>query len=438
MAAHDALTGLPNRSKLAGILTASCSRTRRQGGRLAVLFIDLDNFKHVNDSLGHTAGDLLLKMVAGRLRSCLGALDTVARLSGDEFAVLAIDRSQGRCFERFADLIIEAIEAPFEIEGDPILIGTSIGVAHLDDQETSADQLMVHADLALYEAKNAGRGQYRIFRPPMLQRVRARSELNTALRHALKKGEFELYFQPIVSLESFRPTAIECLLRWHDPHHGLRSPRDFLMSIERSNLILAVSDWVMQSAAEHAASWHRQGYLLPPVAVNLPTVMLETDHAIDRIAAHLAAAGRRPGDWIIEVTEGAFAAGPRASDTLGALRDLGAKIAIDDFGTGYSSMARLGALPVDQLKIDQSFLRQLGSTRRVRAVLEAMNALAASFDLETVIEGVETAEQLQILRSFGRCSAQGYLFARPMPADAMVDWFVDWEQQTHHAAAYCG
>ena len=326
--------------------------------------------------------------------------------------------------------IIEAIEAPFEIDANTISIGTSIGMAILRDHATDVGQLMIQADLALHEAKDAGRGQCRKFRPPMMHRARAKHNLNAALQQAIRNDEFELYFQPIVSLENSRPTAIECLLRWHDPTYGLRSPRDFIASIEGSSLALAVSDWVLQSAAKHVASWKSQDLQLPPVAVNMPTVMLEIENSVERISAHFAETGLRPSDWIIEVTEGAFADRSKAIDTLRALRAQGASVAIDDFGTGYSSMARLGALPVDQLKIDQSFLREFGSTHRVRAVLHAMYALAASFDLETVIEGVETPEHLGTLRTLGRCSAQGYLFAKPMPADAIVDWFHEQDRQS--------
>jgi diguanylate cyclase (GGDEF)-like protein len=423
MATHDALTDVPNRTMLADVLRAERNIVAHEGGHLAILFIDLDNFKHVNDSLGHAAGDQLLKQVAARLKGCIRRSDVVARLGGDEFAVLATDCDDLERFDCMADRIIEAIEAPFEIDGNTISIGASIGMAILQDDETEVGQLMIQADLALHEAKDAGRAQCRKFHAPMMERARAKHNLNAALRQAIENGEFELYFQPIVSLESFRPTAIECLLRWHDPTYGLRSPRDFIASIEGSSLTLAVSDWVMQSAARHAVSWKSQDLQLPPVAVNMPTVMLEIENAVERITTHFTETGLKPSDWIIEVTEGAFADGPKAIDTLKALRERGARVAIDDFGTGYSSMARLGALPVDQLKIDQSFLREFGSIHRVHAVLRALNALAASFDLETVIEGVETSEHLGTLRTLGRCSAQGYLFAKPMPADAIVEWF---------------
>ncbi|MGI9494078.1 MAG: putative bifunctional diguanylate cyclase/phosphodiesterase, partial [Geminicoccaceae bacterium] len=375
MATHDALTDVPNRTMLADVLRSERNIVAHEGGHLAVLFVDLDNFKHVNDSLGHAAGDQLLKQVAARLKGCIRRSDVVARLGGDEFAVLATDCDDIERFDCMADRIIESIEAPFEIDGDTISIGASIGMAILQDHATDVGQLMIQADLALHEAKDAGRGQCRKFRAPMMERARAKHNLNAALRQAIENDEFELYFQPIVSLENFRPTAIECLLRWHDPTCGLRSPRDFIASIEGSSLALAVSDWVMQSAARHAVSWRSQDLQLPPLAVNMPTVMLEIEYAVERIATHFTETGLKPSDWIIEVTEGAFADGPKAIDTLKALRELGAKVAIDDFGTGYSSMARLGALPVDQLKIDQSFLREFGSIHRVHAVLRALNAL---------------------------------------------------------------
>lgn len=429
MATHDALTDLPNRSMLAEILQTKRAMIAREGCHLGVLFIDLDNFKHVNDGLGHAAGDQLLKQVAARLKGCIRASDMVARIGGDEFAVLAIDADDPTRFEQLASSIVAAVEQPFEIDDDTALIGTSIGMALLNHGETDVEQLMIRADLALREAKNAGRAQWRNFRPPMMQRAMARNDLQAALRQAVDHGEFELYFQPIVEMETFRPTSIEALLRWHHPEHGLTSACDFIASIEGSNLALAISDWVMRSAAKQVASWRQRGVHLPPIAINLPTVMSEVENAAERIAAGLTAAGSKPGDWIIEVTEGAFADGPKAIKTLEALRRMGMRVAIDDFGTGYSSMARLGALPVDQLKIDQSFLHQLGSTRRAHAVMRAMIALAASFELEAVVEGVETSDHLGMIRTFGRCSAQGYLFARPMPAQAMADWHRDWRRQ---------
>ncbi|MGI9435155.1 MAG: putative bifunctional diguanylate cyclase/phosphodiesterase [Geminicoccaceae bacterium] len=431
IAMHDALTDLPNRTMLGEHLHRECGRIRRDGGQVAMLIMDLDNFKDVNDSLGHAAGDQLLQQLSRRLLECCNKnSEFLARMGGDEFAVIATSPSSSSSFDALGDRIHAAIQEPYRIGGQDKKITASIGIATFPTDDDDVDHLSVFADLALYEAKKSGGGVSSRYVAEMQRQALARIKIDHALQQALDSEQFCLYFQPIVTLDRFDIKSLEVLIRWRHSDGELRLPKDFIPAAKCNNLIIPMTDWVIETAANLLRKWRTQGRAPPPIAVNLPTSHLEMTACLQRISRSINAGNGRADDWIIEVTEDAMANDSKAIVTLSGLRELGVKIAIDDFGTGYSSMARLGALPVDQLKIDRSFIVEFGKGERARSVLKAMTTLATSFDLETVIEGIETADDMAMVRDLGFDTAQGFLFAKPMPAELVVDWLAQWRQRS--------
>ncbi|HMR31271.1 MAG TPA: EAL domain-containing protein [Amaricoccus sp.] len=421
LAHQDPLTGLPNRLLFRRMLAKQREHVARKGGYLAVMLLDLDHFKTVNDTLGHLAGDEMLIEVARRLQQAVRRSDHVARLGGDEFAVLSSTTYRPEDFKLLAQRLVQTMAEPCRAGGTEIQPGVSIGITVFPDDASDPDGLLENADFALYAAKEDGRGRWRMFDPSLQQQARAYRELGHDLRRAIERREFELHYQPIVDIETLRAVEIEALLRWNDPVRGLLSPADFLPYLERSRLLSAVTDWVVEAGLEQSVRWgHRV-----PLAVNLPAVVLESDRAIERLTAMLSQAALPRGGLTVEIPESALT-GAQAVASLEALRRLGVRVAIDDFGSGYSSIGRLCSLPIDQIKLGRGFLADASAGSRGRAILQAMVALAGALEVTVVVEGVERREQLALLRDVGCGRAQGFLFARPMPIDRIIEWLGGW------------
>ncbi len=415
MARHDALTDLPNRTLFRERMEQALRRVGR-GEQIAVLCLDLDNFKDVNDSLGHPVGDELLKAVAQRLGACVRETDTLARLGGDEFAVVQVaasEHEQPAASGALASRIVHCLTAPYEIHGHSLIIGTSIGVALAPADGSDPDQLLKNADLALYRAKQDGRGTYRFFEVAMDARAQARRLLERDLRTAIARGEFELHYQPIQDVGSREVIAFEALVRWNHPLRGMIMPDDFIPLAEQTGLIVPLGDWVLNAACAEAASWSRP----VRIAVNVSAVQFRNRQILGSVDAALAASGLAADRLELEITESLLLQDAEATlATLHALRQRGVRISMDDFGTGYSSLSYLRSFPFDKIKIDRSFIRELATRDDAMAIVRAITAMGRSLGISTTAEGVETKEQLAMLQSEGCTEAQGYLFSPPRPA----------------------
>src|SRR4051812_43418622 len=420
LAMHDPLTGLPNRRTLREVLARELAQAARGWSGPALLLVDLDEFKRVSDPLGHAAGDELLVEVARRLLGCVRAGDVVARLGGDEFAIVAAGAGGTAGLTTMAERLGASLEAPVALRGVEVRAGASVGIAPDSAGVADPDELLARADLALYAAKEAGRSTWRFFRPTMRERARDDAALELDLRRAVERGELVLHYQPIVDAVSLEARSAEALIRWRHPERGLVPPGGFLPTAERNRMIVPLTYWVLDEALSQAAAWRAEGPGPLPVAVNVAIPALEADGLVRHVERRLAAHSLPPEALVVEVTEGAMADGRQAMATLAALRRLGVRVAIDDFGAGYSSLARLRDLPLDVLKIDRAFLAARGL--KGEAILRAVVELGRSLGLPTVAEGVETAEQLGLLRRVGAGLAQGYLIARPMPAAELAAW----------------
>jgi diguanylate cyclase (GGDEF)-like protein len=417
MAHYDALTDLPNRIRFRERLDHALAFTRR-GRMLALLCLDLDQFKAVNDTLGHPVGDALLQAVAQRLSERIQDTDTVARLGGDEFAIIqtAIERPSDAT--HFAARLIEALETPFEVSGYQIIIGTSIGIAFAPQDGQDPDMLLKNADLALYRAKLDGRGIYRLFQLEMDAEMQARRILEFDLRQALRGGQLELFYQPLVELEARAVVGFEALLRWRHPEKGLVAPTQFIPLAEEIGAIIPIGEWVMQEACATAASWPNE----LKVSVNLSPVQFKSRNLVRMVAAALHDSGLAPERLELEITETVMLQDTDTTlATLHELRALGTRIAMDDFGTGYSSLSYLRRFPFDRIKIDQSFIRELGKQRDCGAIVRAVITLSRELGMATTAEGVETSDQLRALALAGCSDIQGYLFSRPVPGSAILD-----------------
>jgi diguanylate cyclase (GGDEF)-like protein len=413
MARHDGLTGLANRAVLLEKMEEALARLRRHGNRFTVFMLDLDLFKTVNDSLGHPVGDELLKVVAGRLSACIRETDTVARLGGDEFAILATaDGDQREAAIATANRLLGAVAAPCDLDGHHVNIGTSVGIALAPEHGTDVDQLVKNADLALYKAKSEGRDAYRIFEDAMGVEVRMRRAHQIDLRNALSNDEFELYYQPIVDIQTRQMASIEALIRWHHPQRGMIPPADFIPLAEESGLINQIGEWVLRKACSDALHW-------PPhikVSVNLSAVQFRKIGPIDSFCQTLRESGLPPERLELEITESVLLQGSAENvETLHRLRLMGISIVLDDFGTGYSSLSYLRMFPFDKIKIDRSFVHELAKNADCAAIVSAVAGLGRSLRIDTVAEGVETEDQLLLVHAAGCTHAQGYLFGRPCP-----------------------
>ncbi|MGY4623107.1 bifunctional diguanylate cyclase/phosphodiesterase [Bradyrhizobium sp. USDA 4486] len=412
MARHDALTSLPNRVLFHEQLEQGLRRTK-SGDQLAVLCLDLDHFKDINDSLGHPIGDALLKEVGRRLKATVGENDTVARLGGDEFAVVQIGRSEETAARSLAGRLVEVISAPYEIDDHQIVIGVSIGISLSPQDSDNPDELLKNADLALYRAKADGRGTYRFFETGMDARAQARRLLEMDLRAALQRDEFEVHYQPIRDVASDRVVVFEALLRWNHPQRGLISPVNFIPLAEETGLIVQLGEFVLRGACADAAAWPAD----IDVAVNLSPVQFKNPNLIASVTAALAASGLSARRLELEITESVLLQNSEATlTTLHELRAMGVRISLDDFGTGYSSLSYLRSFPFDKIKIDRSFVSELATRQDSMAIIRAVTGLGRSLGIVTTAEGVENDAQLELLRREGCTQAQGYLFSKPRPA----------------------
>jgi len=417
MAHHDALTGLPNRVLFHQRLDEAVARARG-GEPFALLFLDLDHFKAVNDTLGHPVGDALLRRVRDRLIAQVRDTDTVARLGGDEFAIVLAGADAPELVATLAARIIKVVSAPYELDGNQVTIGTSIGIAIAPQDGEDPDQLLKNADLALYLAKADGRGRFRFFEPAMNVKMQTRRALELDLRKALADGAFEVFYQPLVTLGTRAVGGFEALLRWNHPERGLVSPAAFIPIAEEIGLIVPLGDWVLRQACCDAASWpggQRVAVNLSPVQFGSPTLAAD-------VAAALAASGLDPARLELEITETAMLEhNDGILEVLRRLRGFGVGIAMDDFGTGYSSLSYLRRFPFTKVKIDRTFIGGLGTDDDCTAIVAAMINLCAALGLTTTAEGVETAEQLRQLTAMNCTEAQGYLFSQPRPAGDVAE-----------------
>lgn len=421
LATHDLLTGLPNRALFGDRLRQALSLTRRDRVPMAVLCLDLDRFKEVNDTLGHAAGDALLKQVAARVMDKLRDSDTLARLGGDEFAIILPRGRQPETAEGLARRVIEALSEPVDLNGTSVTIGVSIGIAVVDQTSTIDPASLMHdADLALYQAKDGGRGNYRFFAPEMNRRLRERRALEADLRVALAQGGFYLAYQPQVELQTGAITGAEALLRWRCAQRGEVGPGEFIPLAEDTGLIVPIGAWVLQEACAQAANWPEE----TTVAVNVSPVQFRQAGLYESIAGALQKTGLAPHRLEIEITEGVLMSDTEDTlATLARLRALGVKIAMDDFGTGYSSLGYLRQFAFDKVKIDRSFVSHLGNDSSVEAIVQAVIGMGDALGVRTIAEGVETQEQARILHGRGCQSGQGYLYGKPMAPDALQALF---------------
>jgi diguanylate cyclase (GGDEF)-like protein len=419
MARHDALTDLPNRVLLREQLEHELKRVKR-GEIVAMLCLDLDHFKSVNDTLGHPVGDELLKLVADRLRGCTREPDTIARLGGDEFAIIMTQLRQPSDAAVLARRIRASINKPYQVDGHQIVSDISIGISIAPIDGTEPDQLLKNADMALYGAKGDGRGTYRFFEAEMDKRMKERRDLEMDLRQALANGEFELHYQPLVNLQTNEITAFEALLRWHHPTRGLISPADFVPIAEETGLIVSIGEWVLRMACKETANWPDH----VKVAVNLSPAQLKSKGLVSILKNALADCGMAAERLQLEITETMLMQNTFATlATLHELRKLGVQIAMDDFGTGYSSLSYLRSFPFDKIKIDRSFIQDLANGAEPRAIVHAVAGLAKCLNMISTAEGVETQQQLDTLQAVGCTEMQGYLFSRARPADEIMQLF---------------
>lgn len=420
MAHHDPLTDLPNRTLLADRLSQAIHRAERNGLSVAVLFIDLDRFKNVNDTLGHPSGDLLLQEVARRLQHLLRQEDTVARLGGDEFIVVVEDVERPDFAESIASKIIETIARPFTIHGEELFIGASIGISLYPADDSSPANLIQFADTAMYRAKEVGRNTYQFYTQELTDSVVERLAMESSLRRAIENDQLELCFQPQVELQSGKIIGAEALLRWHHPELGRVSPEKFIPLAEEAGLILPIGEWVLRHACIQAAEWCRDFPGFRRVAVNLSIAQLERSDFVDTVSTVLAESGLSAERLELEITEGMLMQSPDISQmVLCRLRDLGLELAIDDFGTGYSSLSYLKRFPIQSLKIDRSFIMDIPQDPNDEAITRAVIALGKSLQLQIVAEGVETEEQVEFLRREGCQLAQGYFYRHAISAEEM-------------------
>jgi diguanylate cyclase (GGDEF)-like protein/PAS domain S-box-containing protein len=423
LAYYDALTGLPNRTLLADRTAKAIATAQRSGSQVALLFMDLDGFKHVNDSLGHLVGDTLLRLVGERLGEQTRRSDTLARFGGDEFVLLLTDVEGPESIAIAAQRCLDALASPFKLENHDIDITTSIGISVYPDDGDGLEALVKNADTAMYQAKESGRNQYRFFEAAMNARVTSRATLGNELRRALERGELLLHYQPQAEIATGEIVGVEALVRWQHPQLGFISPVDFIPVAEEIGLIGRLGDWVLNEACRQAVAWQQAGLPHIPVAVNLSALQLRSPDFLDSVRRALQSAGL-DAHWLeLELTESVLMHQVESvMQTLHGLSDLGIRIAIDDFGTGYSSLAYLRRLAIDKLKIDRSFIRDLSIDPEDSLIVATIIRMAHSLRLKVIAEGVEGSEQLATLRAQGCDEIQGYHLSRPLPADALAEF----------------
>jgi diguanylate cyclase (GGDEF)-like protein len=414
LAYHDSLTGLGNRLLFKEQLEEALNDVLITPHPLAVLFLDLDGFKAINDTLGHSIGDMLLKSVAGRLNDILPRTDRIARLGGDEFAILQISAPQPTSSVALAKKIIEVVSLPYSIEGHDVTVGASVGIALGHAGNINTANFMKSADLAMYAAKYDGRGTYRMFDPEMDAIVQVRRALERDMRTALAQDGFKLFYQPLVNLQTKKVTAFEALMRWNHPERGMVPPSEFIPVAEEIGLIVQLGEWALRQACGDAMGW--PDYI--SVSVNLSPLQFAKGSLVATVMNALASSGLPASRLELEITESVLLEkSERNIGILNQLRDLGVRISMDDFGTGYSSIGYLRSFQFDKIKIDQSFVRDLLVDKGSLAIVRAIAGLGVSFGMTTTAEGVETEEQMRCLNLEGCIEVQGYLYSKPVPAD---------------------
>jgi diguanylate cyclase (GGDEF)-like protein/PAS domain S-box-containing protein len=420
LAHHDALTGLPNRTLLADRLGVAIAHARRNRGKVGVLMLDLDHFKTINDSLGHHIGDELLEAVASRLRACLRQCDTAARLGGDEFVIALSDVKTSQDAETVAEKVLQAIQEPFQIEGRNLHVGTSIGISIFPGDGEDAGALLQAADTAMYSAKGEGRGGYRVYSRELSTAAQRWHTLSNDVHGALARGEFSIHYQPQIAVDSGRVRGFEALLRWHHPTAGLVSPALFIPLLEERGLIVEVGRWVLETACRQCATWHKEGKALR-IAVNLSAQQFYRGDIVQTTRAALAQAALAP-EWLeLELTESLTLGETETTlRIMHELKALGISLSLDDFGTGWSSLSYLRRFPLDRIKIDRSFVRDLTTHSSTAAIVHSILGLAHSLGLDCVAEGVETREQLDHLHHELCSEFQGFLFSEAVPPEEVT------------------
>ncbi|HSY07641.1 MAG TPA: EAL domain-containing protein [Steroidobacteraceae bacterium] len=417
LAQHDSLTALPNRMLLTDRLTQMMSLAQRHQQKIAVLYVDLDCFKHINDSLGHGIGDRVLQSVAQRLLSSVRSSDTISRYGGDEFVILLADAVHAQDALVSVDKILLALAAPHRVEQHDLSITASIGIAIYPDDGTDAATLIKHADFAMLHAKDSGRNSYQFFKPEMNKRAVARQSLETDLRHALERQQFLLHYQPKMNLESGAVVGVEALIRWRHPQRGLVAPGYFIPAAEESGCIVPISRWVLREGCRQARAWHDAGLPAICIAINTSAIELRSKDFVTAVRAILTETGLEPRYLEIELTEAFLMQDPKSTTAvLQELKDVGVQLTLDDFGTGFSSLSYLKRFPIDTLKIDQSFVRDLMTDADDASIVRAVISMGQSLHKQVVAEGVETREQLEFLRAHACPEGQGFYFSHPVTA----------------------
>jgi diguanylate cyclase (GGDEF)-like protein len=426
MATHDQLTGLPNRTLILDRGTQMLGRSRRRKIPVAALLVNLDNFKAVNDSLGHTAGDQLLQAIAARLDGILRDTDALGRVGSDEFVVLAEELTVGDGAQLIAERLQEALKAPFNLDdsGEAVRITASIGV--VAGERGSAEELLRDADIAMHRAKWDGKDRYVVFESGMQDLVQSKLELEADLRKALERDEFFLVYQPTFDLHDMSPTGVEALIRWKHADRGIVQPNDFIPLLEETGLIVEVGKWVLEQACRQGAIWRAAGHQIA-MAVNVSGRQLDRDELVSDVSEAISQSGLAANALTLEITETTLMANTEeTARRLQAIKQLGVRIAIDDFGTGYSSLAHLQRFPVDALKIDRSFISQLTENPEGKTLIHTLVQLGQALSIETLAEGIERQQELSLLQEEHCQSGQGFLFARPMEADAADAFLRNW------------
>jgi len=426
MARLDPLTTLPNRLLLRERLTEAAARLERTGEAFAILLIDLDRFKPVNDTLGHPIGDALLEKVADRLRSTVRPTDTVARIGGDEFVILQTGVREAADTQALARRVVDLIGRTYMVDGHLLTIGASVGVALAPGDGVEPDKLLKNADLALYRAKLDGRATYRFFELEMDDRMQARRRLELDMRQALARREFQLHYQPQLQLETDQIVGCEALIRWRHPERGMVPPLDFIPLAEEIGLIVPIGEWVIRQACRDAAAWPAP----MSVAVNVSPAQFKSDRLVETVISALATSGLPAQRLEVEITEGVLLQeSAKTLQTLHRLRELGVRVSMDDFGTGYSSLSYLRSFPFDKIKIDRSFVKDISAKPDGEAIIRAIAGLGKSLGMTTIAEGVETPEQMQRIRAEGCTDVQGYLISKPVPVEDLPTFFASYQLQ---------
>jgi diguanylate cyclase (GGDEF)-like protein/PAS domain S-box-containing protein len=420
-ATHDSLTGLANRSLLNDRISQAIAVAKRSNRQVAVAMLDLDHFKHINDAYGHSAGDMLLREIASRLHRCVRETDTVARLGGDEFVIVLTDLAQPEDADRVADKIVDALVSPIQLEDREVYVGASIGLALYPRDGEYGEILLRNADIAMYRVKEHGRNNVRRYSPELANNALDRVDMEGALRRALERGEFLLYYQPKVDVSSRRIIGAEALVRWEQPQVGLVQPNEFIPLAEETGLILPIGAWVMKEAFRQQAAWRDAGLPRLKIAINISARQFRQDDLPELVARKLAETGADPDVFIFEMTESMVMHDVESAlMALRSLKKLGITLSLDDFGTGYSSLSYLRRFPIDEVKIDRSFINELHHNADDAAIAAAVVAMARSLGLSVVAEGVELDEQLATLERLGCNEVQGYLLGRPLTAEAFA------------------